>query len=244
MGYIRTAVWGFIALMTIIAGMFLMPFFWLIRIFGGNPQPHARRYASWWGRAMLWATGSKVTISGQQQLPPGAVVVMGNHQSIFDIMLLLGHFEKELAFIAKIETESYPIISNWMKYIDCLFIDRSDLRQSSRILGQAVSQLKDGVASLVIFPEGTRSKTGEMLEFKKGSMKLPQRAQVPIIPVAIDGTLGAYEGNGRKMAPSDVRMHICPPIMPEEFVQQDTGAISLMVEDSVRRGLEFIRNNG
>ena len=193
---------------------------------------------------MLWGTFSSIEISGESQLPSGPVVVMGNHQSFFDVMVLLGYFPKDLSFIAKIETASYPGISTWMKYIDCLFIDRSDLRQSSRILIQAVDQLKDGVASLVIFPEGTRSKTGELLDFKRGSMKLPQRARVPIVPVAFDGTLQVYEGNGRKIAPSKVRMHICPPLMPEEFAEHDTGAISNMVEERVRQGLEFIRKNG
>lgn len=244
MKYLRTAVWGLFALATIIVALLMLPLFWLMRLVGRNPDSLARRYAAWWGRAVLWATGSRVILSGQRQLPPGPVVLMGNHQSIFDIMLLLGYVDKPVAFIAKIETASYPVISTWMKYLHCLFLDRKDLRQSTRVLQQAVAQLQQGGASLVIFPEGTRSRTGEMLEFKRGSMKLPQRANVPIVPITIDGTLWVFEGTGRTIAPSTVKLHFGSALLPEEFASRDTAEISNMVRQRVSQGLTMIRNNG
>lgn len=244
MKYIRTVGWGIFALATIIVAAVLLPVFGLIRLLGKNPKILARRYASWWGKAMLWATGSRVEVSGPNLLPPGPVVIMGNHQSIFDIMLLLGYVDKPIAFIAKIEIKSYPVINLWMKYINCLFLNRRDLRQSTRVFQQAVEQLRQGASSLVIFPEGTRSRTGELAEFKRGSMKLPLRANVPIVPVAVDGTLSVFEGNGKAVAPSTVKLHFCQALQPEEFAHLDTGNISILVKDRVSHGLAAIRGNG
>lgn len=184
-----------------------------------------------------------MAVSGDNRLPPGPVVIMGNHQSIFDIMLLLGYVDKPIAFIAKIETKSYPVINIWMKYLKCLFLNRGDLRQSTRVFQQAVDQLRLGVSSLVIFPEGTRSRSGKMGEFKRGSMKLPLRSNVPIVPVALDGTLWVFEGNGKIVAPSTVRLHLCQALHPEDFAHLDTANISNLVQDRVSQGLAAIRGN-
>lgn len=92
------------------------------------------------------------------------------------------YIEKPKAFIAKIELLKLPLLRTWMIHLKCVFMDRSDIRQSLKVINQAADHLKEGY-SMIIFPEGTRSKNETFGEFKPGSLKLALKAGVPIVPV-------------------------------------------------------------
>jgi 1-acyl-sn-glycerol-3-phosphate acyltransferase len=161
---------------------------------------------------------------------------MGNHQSIFDIMLVLGYIDKPLAFIAKKELAKYPLVSHWMRYIGSIFLDRSDARQAVRVFQEAVDRVKRGW-SMVIFPEGTRSRSMTMAAFKKGSMKLPMRAGAAIVPVSINGTYKIFEGNGMRIGSAAITMVIAEPILPGNFADLESGELSEMVRKRIEQGL-------
>src|SRR5690554_2319825 len=205
MKIIRSLYWVIFTLASLLLAGLYLPYFWYLDRRGQSRKREeiAWNFAHWWGRIVLGATGSKVTVRGKENVPPGPVVVMGNHQSCFDIMLVLGYIDKPLAFIAKKELARLPLISQWMKFLGCLFLDRRDVRQAAQVFQRAVEAVRNGW-SMVIFPEGTRSRSAEMREFKKGSMKLPVRANVPIVPISIDGTYKVYEGNGSMIGSADI----------------------------------------
>lgn len=184
-----------------------------------------------WGRQMVGLSRSKVTLVGAEKLPEGNVLYVGNHQSYYDIPLLLGHLPKYKAFVAKIELAKVPLLSLWMKTMGCLFLDRGNLKQSLRVILKGIEQLKAG-ENLVIFPEGTRSKSYQMGEFKKGSLKLGIKANVPIVPFTIDGSFKMFEENNTPTK-SEVRIIIHDPIYPSDLSKEAQNSLSTTVRDII-----------
>ncbi len=164
-----------------------------------------------WGRLVVRLARGSVEIKGTEHVPQDtAVVFVGNHQSYLDIPILLGFIDKPKAFISKIEILKVPIIADWMRLMQCTFLSRSDMRQTIRAMQEAVDTVKKGY-SLVIFPEGTRSKGGPIVDFKAGSFKLAIKAGVPVVPVTIDGSWRLFEEKGR-VQKSTVRVTVHPAI--------------------------------
>lgn len=184
------------------------------------PEQREERIASTarnWGKALIRVSGSKVEVFGAELVPENeAVLFVSNHQSNFDIALMLGFVPKAKGFIAKIELQKVPIASTWMTKMHSLFLDRQNMRQSVKIMREAVEVLKAG-HSLVIFPEGTRSKSSRMGEFKRGSLSIAAKANVPIVPVSIVDSYKIMEGNnGIRIKPSTVEIHIMKPVYPAD----------------------------
>lgn len=144
-----------------------------------------------------------------------------------------------MGFIAKKELEKIKAISGWMKEIHCVFMDRSNVRESIKAINEGVENLKNG-HSMVIFPEGTRSKGPSLGEFKKGSMKLAIKAEVPIVPIAIDGTYKAREGNkGNKITSADVKITIAKPINVKELTKEEKSNLSENIRNILNEILKY-----
>lgn len=149
---------------------------------------------------------------GLENIPKNQTVLfVSNHQSNFDIPLLMGAIDIPKGFIAKKELEKWPIISTWMKYLNCIFMDRDNLRKSAQSIVEGINLLKGGY-SMVIFPEGTRSKGKPVEEFKAGSFKLATKSKCPIIPLTINGTYKLLEGNNNRVKGASIELVIHPPI--------------------------------
>ena len=162
-----------------------------------------------WARQLIFIAGGRVEISGLENLPSGGgVLFVSNHQGAFDIPLLLGYVPGLKGFVSKKENSRLPIVSIWMKLLHCIILDRGDLRQSARAIARGIRDLQAG-RSLVIFPEGTRSKSGVMNRFKEGSFKLATRSGAAIVPLTIDGSYRLLEGNNGRITPGR-----CPPAHP------------------------------
>lgn len=165
-----------------------------------------------WARQMIAAAGGKVEVSGLENLSAqGGRLYVSNHQGAFDIPLLIGHIPGVKGFVSKKENFRLPIVSSWMKRLHCVVLDREDLRQSVQAIAQGVRDLKSG-RSLVVFPEGTRSKSAKLQRFKEGSFKLATRSGVAIVPLTIDGSYRLLEGNRGRIRPGTVRLYIHPPL--------------------------------
>ena len=109
-------------------------------------------------RFILWITGAKVTVIGEENVPKDTpVLYIGNHRSYFDILLTYSRCPIRTGYIAKKEMEKIPLLSTWMKYLHCLFLDRKDIKQGLKTILTAVDKVKSGI-SICIFPEGTRNR--------------------------------------------------------------------------------------
>ncbi|RII32157.1 1-acyl-sn-glycerol-3-phosphate acyltransferase [Clostridium chromiireducens] len=165
-----------------------------------------------WAKFIMKAAGAKINIKGLENIPKGQTVLfVSNHQSNFDIPLLLSVIDVPKGFIAKKELEKWPLISTWMKYINCIFMDRDNLRKSAASIVDGINLLKSGY-SMVIFPSGTRSKGKSTDEFKGGSFKLATKSKCPIVPITINGTYKLLEENNNRVKGATVELLIHPPI--------------------------------
>lgn len=185
-----------------------------------------------WAATFMKLTGSNVIIHGKENIPDGPVVFICNHEGNFDIPVLLGFIEKPFGFISKIEVKKIPLLSTWMEVINCVFLDRKDRRQAIASIREGVALLKKG-HSIVIFPEGTRSKGGPVGEFKTGSFRLAKDAAVPIVPISIRGTSDVFEKNGLSIKPADIHVVIGKAVEPKSFKEQDLKELANEVREVV-----------
>ncbi len=170
-----------------------------------------------WAQSLVKLSGSTVAVIGEENIPTDeAVVFIANHQSNFDIPLLLGYIKKPKGFIAKAEIKKLPVVGNWMAFMKCVFMDRSDPRAALRSIKAGIEIVKEG-HSLVIFPEGTRSETGQLCEFKPGSFKLALKSKAKIIPLTINGSIDIMRKGSNKIKPAHVEIIVSEPVDASDY---------------------------
>ena len=182
---------------------------------------YIHKVTSNWAKLVMKIAGAKVNIVGLENLPKNqTVLLVSNHQSNFDIPLLLSCIDIPKGFIAKKELENWPFISAWMKYINCIFMDRDNLRKSAESIVDGIKLLKSGY-SMIIFPEGTRSKGKPVDEFKGGSFKLATKSKCLIVPLTINGTYKLMESNKNMIKGSDIELVIHPQIDTSKLTKEE-----------------------
>lgn len=135
---------------------------------------------------------------------------MANHQGAYDIPLMMAVIQRNFGFISKKELFWLPLVSTWMRAMKCVFIDRKSPRNAMKSLDRAVENLKQG-HSMVVFPEGTRSRSNKVGEFHRASFKIAFRAKSTIVPITIKDTYRLREEHNR-ITPGAVELFIHPPI--------------------------------
>jgi 1-acyl-sn-glycerol-3-phosphate acyltransferase len=239
-GMVRTFLWfAFFWLFQLASLPFLFAYF-VLGLLGRRPAQ--ARLLAWitgaWARRMVGAAGGRVEVSGLENLPSGGgVLFVANHQGAFDVPLLIGFVPVLKGFVSKKENFRLPIVGTWMKLLGCIVIDRGDLRQSAGAIARGIRDLQAG-RSLVIFPEGTRSKSGRLQRFKEGSFKLATRSGATIVPLTIDGSYRLLEGNRGRITPGCIRLTIHPPLSPGERDGADKAALAERVQNIIGSALE------
>ncbi|EOR24464.1 1-acyl-sn-glycerol-3-phosphate acyltransferase [Clostridium sartagoforme AAU1] len=192
-----------------------------------------------WANSLLKVAGVRVNVHGLENLPKDQnVLFIGNHQGNFDIPIYISKIPVPKGFVSKIEVKKIPGVSTWMEYMHCVFMDRSNLRKAGEAIIQGVKVLKNG-HSLVIFPEGTRSKGDKMGEFKAGSFKLATKSKVPIVPVTMSGSYKIMESNKRKwiINPANVDLYIHPAIETANLTKEEQDILPKKVYEIVKSKL-------
>ena len=190
-----------------------------------------------WATRLVKLAGGKVEVIGKENIPKDTpVVFVANHQSNFDIPVCMGYIGRQIGFVAKAESEKLPVIGNWMKYMNCVFIDRKDPRAALRSIKEGIEIVKSG-KSLVIFPEGTRSIDGKMGEFKPGSFKLALKSRVPVIPITIDGTFNIMRKGSIKITPANVKFIIGKAIDTSEYKVTESYLLKERVFEAIQSKL-------
>lgn len=190
-----------------------------------------------WAAGIMRRTGSDISVEGLELLPEGPVLLVSNHEGNFDIPVILSSIPKPFGFISKKEVKKLPIIPVYMEDMNCVFIDRTDRRSALKSITDTSQKLKDS-HSILIFPEGTRSKGNGLQEFKAGFMRIATDAGVPIVPIAIKGTSDIMEKNNNKIKASNVRLQILEPIMPETIAELPSKEAISLVRGAIESALE------
>lgn len=171
-------------------------------------------------RLMIFITGSKVEVRGSENIPKdGGVLFVSNHRSYFDILTGFGYTKKPLGFVAKYEMIHAPLLKQWMELVNCLFLNRQDIKQGLKTIIKGIDQVKSGV-SVWICPEGGRNMNPDVTnvkEFKEGSLKIAEKGKVPVVPVAIYGTYEIWEEHLPYMRKSKVIIEYGKPIVIDEL---------------------------
>lgn len=170
-----------------------------------------------WANSILWVSRVRVTIRGAEKLDPGrSYIYMPNHQSNADIPLLLGRLPVQFRWLAKAELFRIPLFGRAMRGVGYISIDRSNRKSAFESLARAAKTIREGT-SVLIFPEGTRSREGGLLPFKKGGFVLAVDSGVPIVPIVIHGTRDIIPKGHFMIRPAPVTMQILDPVETTDF---------------------------
>lgn len=203
-------------------------------------QQHSLRIVQAMFRLILRLAGTKITVIGKENIPDGSVLYVGNHRSYFDILVGYTTVPGLTGFVAKKEMIRYPLLSNWMKNVNCLFLDREDVKEGLKTILAGVDKAKKGI-SIWIFPEGTRNENEnylELLPFKEGSLKIAEKAKRPVVPVAITGTAEIFEKHIPFMKPSQVTIEYGQPIFLDQLIPEEKKRAGAYTRDVIIRMLE------
>ncbi|HOG05611.1 MAG TPA: lysophospholipid acyltransferase family protein [Paludibacter sp.] len=144
--------------------------------------------ARWWSRLICYLFFIRVKVSGLEKSDPAkSYVFVSNHQSLFDIFVLYGWLPNLFKWIMKMELKKIPLVGQACESVGHIFIDRSNPMAAQKSLEKAESRLVKGV-SVVVFPEGTRTKTGKMSQFKRGAFRIATDLGLPLLPITIKGS--------------------------------------------------------
>ena len=211
---------------TLVAGTLVIVLSFFVR--SGNPL---HKIARLWGKSILVVSRIKVSVKGLSNIDPASpYIYMANHQSNFDIPVLLGHLTVQFRWLAKMELFKIPIFGRAMRKAGYISIDRYHRESAFESLKVAANKIKGGV-SVLIFPEGTRSRDGNIRPFKKGGFVMAIDSGVPIVPVVITGTRAIMPKGKFRVYPGHVRMVIHQPIGTSTYTRETKEALM----ESVRR---------
>ena len=196
------------------------------------------RIARIWGRGILLVSRVRVSVKGLSQIDPArSYIYMSNHQSNFDIPVLLAHLPVQFRWLAKAELFKIPIFSRAMRGAGYVRIDRFNRESAIQSIKEAAAKMKDGV-SVMIFPEGTRSHDGSIRPFKKGGFVMAVDTGVPIVPVILRGTLPIMDKNSWRINAGEVSLQIEKPIDTTGYTRETKDVLIETVRSAICRGFE------
>jgi len=202
---------------------------------GGN---FAHLVGRFWARSIVFVSRVKVSVQGLEHIDPGAAYVyMANHQSMFDILTLLGYLPVQFRWLAKMELFQIPVFGYSMARVS---IDRSNRKSAYKSLQEAAQKIAQGV-SVVVFPEGTRSKDGQIKPFKGGGFYLAIRSGRPIVPVVIIGSHHVMPKGRLRIRRGQIILNINPPIETTHYNNSTKEILMESVRSTMKRDLERIK---
>ena len=196
---------------------------WLIGKFNMDIKSRSSlAIVNWAFRCILFIAGTKVTVIGEENVPTDtAVLYVGNHRSFFDIVLTYVRVPRLTGYVSKVEIKKVPLLSQWMKNLHCLFLDRDDIKKGLQTILEGIEKLKSGI-SICIFPEGTRNKEPDtFLPFHEGSFKLAQKSGSPIVPISINNSSAIFEDHFPKIKKAHVVLEYCKPFYISDLDKED-----------------------
>jgi len=181
-----------------------------------------------WARWILWASAMQVELSGLENLPATPVVMVGNHQGMFDILVLMKHLPRPPVFVAKEELFRIPVFGPGMRAFGHIPVDRKNSEKAIASIQTGTQQLLKQQQQVIFFPEGTRTRDGKMLPFKKGAFVFALESGLPMVPFCVRGSYEALPPGVKIVRPGLIEVAFLAPIDPalypsfatkEDFIQ-------------------------
>lgn len=201
-------------------------------------ENQSHRVARLWAKILLIMTSVRVQVTGRENLKDGqSHVFMVNHQSVFDIFVLLAHIPVQFRWIVKKELFKVPVFGQAMRKAGYIEIDRQNHEKALQSLDIAAQKIREG-KSVMTFPEGTRSKDGKIKPFKQGMFYLAVQSGVPIIPVTLIGTAEIMTKHSLKIFPKKVTMVIGKPIDVTNYSIENRSELITLVQNIITLNYE------
>ncbi len=224
------------ALLFVALGMvFVLPLLILWSMIAGNPTLMYEVF----NRALRMAlriAAIHVHVEGLADVPPGVCVFASNHCSNLDPVALTPQIPKRVALLAKKEVFRIPILSKAITLAGLIPVDRGNKETASESVDAAVESLKNGL-SFCVYPEGTRSRDGHLLPFKRGTFLMAIRAGVPVVPVSLAGTQNLLRKGDWRLYPGEVTVKFGKPVDASRYSLDQRQELLDAVHDAVAAGL-------
>ena len=228
---IHSVIWWIDWLVVMSLAMFFDAIVW-----PGNREMY-RKTERFWAWTLMKISGTRLEISGQENLPRDETVVyMPNHQSDLDWPILFRVIPGQYLFLAKKELFDTPVFGAYMRLQEYIPIERSNIRKSYRTYQTIMTLIKSG-NSIVIFPEGTRSFNDNLGKFKPSSFSILQETNVRVVPICIDGSTNIQRKGSKSISPGTVKVTILPPVSFDDLYPLENKEFSKMALNRVREAL-------
>jgi len=189
-----------------------------------------------WANMVLKTTGSSIKVEGLEKIPnEKGLCFIGNHQSAIDILIVLSVLPVTVGYIAKKQLLYYPFLNLWIVALRSVYIERGNIKKALKSIEKGVEFIKKG-NPMIIFPEGTRSKSDTMGTFKSGAIKLATRAEATIIPLTISGSWHAWEEN-LQIQPAEIRFTIHEAVSTRGISVDERKALGNTLNKIISSGL-------
>lgn len=223
--------------LSVLVTVIFLPKCYLLGLFNKRSQfLYACKVARNLSQNIFKSTRSAIQIQGLENIPQNeTLLIVSNHQSNFDVVVLMGYLKIPFGVISKKELKKIPIFSTWMKLFHCVFMDRSTPRKSVEAIQESINNIKAGYSQL-IFPEGTRSKSNTMGTFRAGSLKIALKTNTTILPVTVNDTYKIFEETN-KIKSANVKLTVHKPIRLNQLDSNTTQNLSSYIENIIKSGL-------
>ena len=217
-----------IVMATIVMGLINIPVSYFDR--DGRKQIGLART---WARMLLFAAGVKVRVEGLEKIDPsGSYVFASNHASYMDTPVVLSQIPAQFRFLAKVELFKIPLLGDHLKRAGHIPVPRDDPRAAVKTLGEAARAIQERAISLLIFPEGGRTLT-DLQPFKEGAAYIAIKAGVPVVPLALRGTLAILPRGSVNVRAGHVTLLVGDPIPTKDLSLRDRGALTEELQQRV-----------
>lgn len=203
----------------------------------GYPKLASRAVATTWARIIGGLTPIFVSVRGWAHAEKGqSYIIVSNHQSQYDIIVLYGWLGMDIKWVMKQELRKVPVLGLACEKLGHIYIDRSDRSAAIASLNRAKATITDGT-SVIFFPEGTRSRTGELKPFKKGAFRMALDLGVPILPLSIVGSREVLPAGSVDLFPGKIELVIHEPVAVTGFSEESLEALMATVRARIARPL-------
>jgi 1-acyl-sn-glycerol-3-phosphate acyltransferase len=198
-----------VVVITLVSGWLVVLISWLV-----SPRFASRHIATWWARLLAYLLPMPVQVQGAEHVPTDrSCVVVSNHASQVDILALYGWLGMDLKWVMKKELRKIPAVGIGCEKAGHIFVDRSNPTAARRAVNDALERLTSGIG-ILFFAEGTRSRDGRLLPFKKGAFRIAASEQLPVLPITLLGTGEVLPAKSLRLFPGRVKVIIHPLIEP------------------------------
>lgn len=190
---------------------------------------------------VMFIAGTKLDVEGIQNIDKDeAVLYVCNHRSYFDIVVTYATVPTLTGYISKDDIKKIPVVSNWMKRLNCLFLDRNDVRQGLQVILTAIEKVKEGY-SMFIMPEGKRNHSDELLEFKDAVFKIALKSGCKVVPVAVAGTDDVFENCFPRIRSGKIKLRYGKPVDLADLSKEEKKHIGEYFREIIKSMLDDMK---